>query len=351
MYPFQGEKSFVANRWYVAAVSDEITRTPIERTLLDLPVLLYRAEDGSPVAMYGLCPHRYFPLVKGQLVGDAIQCGYHGFTFDKSGKCVFIPTQNSGSGYTQRTFPVVEKAPFVWIWMGDAELADESLIVDYAAIGLSQPGWTHPRPIHLHLKGRYQLLIDNLMDLTHVAFIHKQIGGSEAFANAKVIYEEADGCFKATRPLAMPWTSYHDFLYGPEARFEGMSQTESRTVFFGPEYITTSGPVTVSIEGYDTVPEGLGRLFFHHVITPETEHSTHYFGTTSREFRLDDPALDEMLREADLDVRTQDVEAIDAIEARLEKAAARERELLVRSDTAAVKVRGIIQAMLDREAA
>lgn len=351
MYPFKGEKSIVTNRWYVAAISEEVSRQPIERTLLGIPVALYRTEAGEPVGMYGLCPHRYYPLAKGKVIGDALQCGYHGFAFDKVGKCVMIPSQNTGAGFSQRVYPTIEKPPFIWIWMGDEDKADDSLIVDYAEIGLSQPGWTHTRPINLHLKGRYQLLIDNLMDLTHVAFIHRQIDGADTFAATKIIYEEQDGRLKATRPMNMPWTGFHDFIYGPGARFEGMSHTESRTVFFGPEYITTSGPITVSIEGRNDVPEHLGRLFFHHVITPETEHSTHYFGTITREFRLDDPPLDEALREQDIGVRMQDVDAIDAVEPRLEEAAARVRELLVRSDTAAVKVRGILQKMLDLEAA
>ena len=86
MYPFKYESSIVKNRWYIAAFASEITREPMERTLLNLPVVMYRKESGAPVAMYGLCPHRYYPLAKGRVKGDAIVCGYHGFTFADTGE-------------------------------------------------------------------------------------------------------------------------------------------------------------------------------------------------------------------------------------------------------------------------
>jgi vanillate O-demethylase monooxygenase subunit len=299
--------------------------------------------------MYGLCPHRYFPLAQGKLVGDNIQCGYHGFTFAPKGKCVLIPSQGTGSGFVQPVYRVVEKAPLIWIWMGDQALADPDQIVDYSEIGLSQAGWRNSDPLYFHLNGRSQLLVDNLMDLTHLAFIHPQIDGGAAIVNTKYIYEQKGATFRVTRPMDMPWTGFHDFLYGPAVRFEGISRVESVTDFYGPEFIRTGSPVTIAIEGYDAVPDGIGLVYFLHGITPETATTTHYFGLSTRNFRLTDNGLSQALLEIDILTREQDVVAINLVERRLQDAVARQQELLVKSDTAAVRVRGIIQGMLDKE--
>ena len=109
MYPFTTPTGIVRNRWYVAAFASEISRDPIERTFLGKPVVMYRKECGEPVAMYGLCPHRYYPLAKGTLKGDAIVCGYHGFVFGAGGKCEEIPSQGTGAAFCQPTYPIVER--------------------------------------------------------------------------------------------------------------------------------------------------------------------------------------------------------------------------------------------------
>lgn len=146
MYPFRTAQAYPRNRWYIAAFSSEISTQPIQRTLLEVPVALYRTEgEGKVVAMYGLCPHRYYPLAMGKVEGDAIVCGYHGFTFAESGKCVRIPSQGTGAGFVQPTYPVEERGTFIWIWMGDAELADPAMIPPYEDFGLDQPG-SRPLP-------------------------------------------------------------------------------------------------------------------------------------------------------------------------------------------------------------
>ena len=125
----------------------------------------------------------------------------------------------------------------------------------------------------------------------------------------------------------------------------------SVTDFYGPELIRTSGPIITAVEEMDSVPEELGTLWILHAITPESDHATHYFGMMVRNFRLDDDALDETMRLTTSEVRRQDVVAIEAVEARIEMAHLRQRELLAKSDGPAVKVRQMIQKMLDAEIA
>jgi vanillate O-demethylase monooxygenase subunit len=350
MYPFTTDTGIVRNRWYIAAFAREITREPMERTLLGKPVALYRKEDGAPVAMYGLCPHRYFPLAKGKVRGDALVCGYHGFVFAADGKCIEVPSQGTGTGFCQPTYPIVERGPLCWIWMGEKDQCDPGLIPPYEDFGLGGDGWRYSSENYFHLKGRAQLLVDNLMDLTHLPYVHHHIGGGEAMANPKMTEEDRETSYRVSRTGKVPFSDFHAMVFGSEARFEGLSDFLSLTDFYGPEFIRTSLPVTLAIEGRDEVPPELGSLYILHGITPETETSTHYFGFATRDFRLDSPELDEFQYRSDCMIRQQDVDAIEAVETRLDEAAARQRELLVKSDAPAVKVRRRIQAMLNAEA-
>lgn len=350
MYPFNGDAPFVRNRWYIGAFSHEITRAPMERTLLGLPVVFYRTEAGDVAAMYGLCPHRYYPLALGKLEGDALVCGYHGFTFRADGKCIRIPSQESGAGFSQPAYQTVEKEGLCWIWMGDPALADPALIPPYEDFGLGQPGWHASCFTIKALPGRFQLLVDNLMDLTHLPYIHNQIGGGGVFKKTALIAEERNSSYRLRRPTPTPWNGFFDFLYGPQHSFDGLCEMESVTDFYGPELIKTTGPVITSVEGHDAVPDALGQLYFMHGITPETATTTHYWGFMTRNFRTEDAALDAQLLAMDGDVRQQDIDAIGAVEARLDRAAETQRELLAKSDAPAIHVRRLIQSMLDAEA-
>ncbi|MDR7154358.1 phenylpropionate dioxygenase-like ring-hydroxylating dioxygenase large terminal subunit [Sphingobium xenophagum] len=174
MYPFSGEKSFLRNCWYVAAFADELDAGPIERVIMDEPVALFRMEDGLPAAMWGICPHRYYPLAQGKVIGHAIQCAYHGFEFDgRTGACSRIPSQGTPPArFRQKTYPLVEHGPWLWIWPGDAQKADPALLPPIEELGVSAPEWRVDHVDLLPTAGRAQLMVENLMDLTHVAFLH-----------------------------------------------------------------------------------------------------------------------------------------------------------------------------------
>jgi phenylpropionate dioxygenase-like ring-hydroxylating dioxygenase large terminal subunit len=103
---------FLRESWYVAARAVEVTRQPLARTLLDEPVVLYRGEDGTAVALEDRCCHRHLPLSMGKLEGDRLRCGYHGLLFAPDGRCVEIPGQASatsgcGSGWARRSAPIL----------------------------------------------------------------------------------------------------------------------------------------------------------------------------------------------------------------------------------------------------
>ncbi|MEP1446277.1 MAG: aromatic ring-hydroxylating dioxygenase subunit alpha [Paraglaciecola sp.] len=350
MYPFKYKSSIVRNRWYMAAFSTEITREPMERTMLNKPVVMYRKEDGTPVAMYGLCPHRYLPLVQGRVDGDAIVCGYHGFKFADNGDCIQIPSQPKVTGrICQPVYKIVEKGPICWIWMGDEDKCDIDLIPPYEDFGLDQPDWDFHSPNYFHLEGRSQLLVDNLMDLTHLPYVHHHISGKDAMADIPINTEERERSYRITRNGKAPWNDYFKMVFGPEAEFEGLCDFMIKSDFFGPEFMSTSLPIVTAVPGKSEVPKELGTLMILHGATPETDTTTHYFGFSTRNFRLGDKALDQFQLAADQKIRGQDQIAINAVEKRLDYAVTQQRELLVGADKPAVQVRRRIEAMLAAE--
>ncbi|MCW2394029.1 MULTISPECIES: aromatic ring-hydroxylating dioxygenase subunit alpha [unclassified Sphingobium] len=349
MYPFGFETLMVRNRWYIACFASEIDDGPIERTILGKPVALYRTEAGVATAMYGICPHRYYPLAKGRVRGDALVCGYHGFAFAADGKCVDIPSQGTGANFCQPVFPLLERGPFCWIWMGDGEKADPDLLPPYEDFGLDQPGWRASSFDYFRVGGRAQLLIDNLMDLTHLPYVHHHIAGGDSMARTAMREEPRPRSYRLVRQSKVPWTPFFDHLYGAGNRYEGLADFESITDFYGPELIRTNLPLLRRIDGMENVPPALGELHLLHGITPESETSCHYYGVSVRNFRLDSEEVDQFELESDMHIRGQDKAAIEAVEARLDASAALQRELLAKSDTPAAKVRALIKQMLEAE--
>jgi phenylpropionate dioxygenase-like ring-hydroxylating dioxygenase large terminal subunit len=162
---------FLRNSWYVAALSPEIERKLTALRILGENIVLYRTAGGQPVALEDSCPHRRLPLSKGRLLNDNIECGYHGLQFDCSGKCVAVPTQDHipPSAFV-RSYPVVDKYGLLWIWMGDVALSDERLIIDIE--NYENPDWKITSGDSLTCACNYQYLTDNLLDPSHVAWVH-----------------------------------------------------------------------------------------------------------------------------------------------------------------------------------
>lgn len=188
-----GVAPYPLNQWYVAGFSREITRELSTRNILGMPVLLYRKEDGGPVALFDRCPHRGMPFSKGKLLGDVVQCGYHGMEFSPDGKCSHIPSGGKiPAAMCVSSYPVVEKWEWVWIWMGDPALADPDLIPDHDELGITRDGWFSEPGIHLHVKANYLLPFENLVDATHITYLHHGLidTGNVALHPYELITEE-----------------------------------------------------------------------------------------------------------------------------------------------------------------
>ncbi len=352
MYPFKDDNIYLKNCWYVAAAAQELDNGPIERTIMDYPVALFRMEDGRPTAMHGVCPHRYYPLARGRVIGDAIQCNYHGFRFDgRTGSCIHVPGQPAPKAYRQRIYPVAEHGAWIWIWPGDPDLADPNLLPPLEKAGLAPPWKVQVCPM-LQGDGRAHLLVENLLDLTHIDYLHATALEAGGVLDAQVKLRNQDGLIYASRLSRTPWVEgFYDILYGPDNRFECLHDSNGETWYWSPAYLRT-GLEIQSIDQFDTVDRSTyGQFYFHHFLTPQTTHSCYYFTGMSRNYRHDDPEFDEIMLGSDLVVRQQDLDAIREVEHQLARPWTLVPELLTKSDGPAIQVRRMIQEQLDREAA
>lgn len=170
---------FLHNSWYVAAWAHELGDRPLARTILGEPIVLFRTASGAVGALRDRCPHRHLPLSMGKIVGEDIECGYHGMQFGVGGRCRAIPSQSLVPPSARvRAYPLREKYGWVWIWMGEADAADEALIPDFSK--LTDPAFAAVGKTN-HVRASYRLLIDNLLDLSHVGFVHTSTIGNAEF--------------------------------------------------------------------------------------------------------------------------------------------------------------------------
>ena len=176
---------FVRNAWYVAGWASEFGDDLSRVTILDQNIVMFRASSGDVVAMQDSCPHRLLPLSMGRRIGDSIECGYHGMTFDCAGKCIRVPGQdNLPASADVVTYRVHQKHDIVWIWMGDPTKADPSEIFDLPQF--TDPAWDAHQGDALHLKSNYLNVAENLVDPAHVSFVHPTTLGNAASADVPV---------------------------------------------------------------------------------------------------------------------------------------------------------------------
>ena len=333
----------IRNEWYVAAFADEIGRHLTQRRLLGRNVVLYRTQSGAPVALDDRCAHRSFPLSAGKLDGDTLVCGYHGFRYDAAGDCIQIPSQpRCPRGIGVRNYRLAERGPLIWIWMGEAQLADEARIPDLP--WLSSPGWACSKG-YFALPASYVSLHENLMDLTHLSFLHANSFGTADYAVAPYETRIEDGHFVLLRsvvPTRLPpvWGEPTGILGDTAARI-------ARSEFLSP------GLHVVTADFYDSALPASARRTFQirtaHIPTPETQTSTHYFIVHGRDFALERPQVTQFMHDELFKAFQEDVSGLSAIERTLTQADDHTYEISVASDAAAVAMRKYLKRRADEE--
>jgi vanillate O-demethylase monooxygenase subunit len=290
-YPFATGLTYMKDAWYLAGWKSDFGETPIQRWILGEPVALYRANDGTPVALNDRCAHRGYPLTAGKRVGDSLQCGYHGWEFDCAGKCTKMPSQDRVPPAVRvRSYPLIERWNFVWIWMGDPALADPDLLPDHDSIGVTHPHFGADVGGVFLVDARYQLVNENLLDLSHLNYVHPGTVGTDAVTRAPVTTEidRERGLITARRRMHDTATPFYQRVFGvPEGAPLARRQA---AVFFAPSIHITkvhlNSAATPEAEYGD--PGYYGEMNVIHGITPATATTTHYFWAIARTRFLDD---------------------------------------------------------------
>lgn len=336
------ERNYPMNCWWVAAFSDEVGRSLLGRWLLDTPVLLYRREDGTPVAIENRCPHRGAPLSLGCLQGDEVQCGYHGFRFDADGACTWVPSMRAPLGAARvRAFPLIEQAPYVWIYLGDPAAIDT--VPPPPVLDWSADAAFALRKGRMDIAANYMLLKENVLDLTHFGYVHATTFKILDWVDPPRFASEGDTTsYRQTftrsplppvfaEPLGLrPGTPFDRENYGA---FVSPALQQAAVDFRDPD----SGALT-------------GRFRVAHATTPIDGRRMLYFWLAGRDHGTSDAEMDAMqaLTERGFAEDEDMIEAIQAMADADPRDAAR-RETSVKMDTAGIQARRIVRRWMDRE--
>ena len=341
---------YLRNAWYVAAWGSEIALDkPFARTLLDVPMVLFRDSGGRPHALRDRCPHRFAPLSMGRITDGAVECGYHGLRFDGAGHCVFNP-QGDGkipNGAKVASWPLVERHAAIWIWMGDPERADPDLIPDFYCLDPDQ--WAIGTG-HIEVAGPYDLETDNIMDLSHIEFMHPLFssdavrrGQTECTQDGRTVWskrvmnDDANAPDFVCQAFDLPPGSVID-------RFLEVRWDAPATMLL----LAGGGPPGCAREDARISPSA-------HIFTPETETRTHYFFATAFPRALG-PIAEELAQSLREELKgpfeLEDKPMIEAVARNMhDEDFWSLRPVLLPGDAAAVRARRILDQMIRHEQA
>lgn len=332
---------FLRNTWYMVGWSTELDQAPIARTVAEIPVVVYRTQSGRAVALLDRCPHRFAPLSLGEVRGEQLRCKYHGLTFNAAGVCVENPLGGPiPAACKVASYPLVEQDTMLWVWLGDPTLADPAKITRFP--WFQDPGMRVVRG-YTPSTAHYELLTDNLMDLTHAKFLHPLFGG-ELYSPVNTMQVDGDTV------LSKYLVSSVDNPEFPEVAWSA----QGRKVDLWDD-IRWHAPATLSLESGVTLagqPRAEGcAIPSAHVITPADGAHSHYFWGSGiyKDSPMSDQAFVEVLSQA------FDAEDKPMIEATFDRMRGRDfwslNPVLLATDAPSVRVRRMLGEMLRQERA
>ncbi|MDI2129117.1 aromatic ring-hydroxylating dioxygenase subunit alpha [Yinghuangia seranimata] len=329
---------FVRNQWYVAAYAEEVARDLLGRTILGEPLVLFRSEeDGAVVALADRCVHRRYPLSASSLENDTVVCGYHGFTYDRTGACVRVPGQTRIPRTARvAAYPVVERDSLVWVWIGSPDLADPAAVP--RARHLDAPGWATVRGME-PIDADYGLLVDNLLDLSHETYLHNGYIGTPEVAESPITtdVDEDARVVRVSRRMAdaacPPFYARSTGIAGRITRWQDIE-------YFAPCLYLLHSRISPVGE-----PERVFRTEITYAITPSAPGTVYDFWAVSRDFATDDAELDAFLYDFNREVVIQDVDALNLLQRTLDTEPEGYQELSIGIDTGALAARRMLAAL------
>ena len=339
----RSEPVYVRDCWYVAAWSHEVTTEGLfTRTILGEPILMMRIASGEVVALDNRCCHRGAPLSIGRREGDCVRCMYHGLKYDASGACVEIPGQSQvGRHVRVKSYPVAERNKWLFVWMGDPQRADPALLPDNSA---NDDPKVQYLPDYMHYDVNYLWIADNLMDFSHLSYVHEAtLGGSPQIAQSKPEMQQIERGLRVLRRVRdVPPAPYHrDF-----GDFEGNVDRWFHYDFVVPGILLMHSGLKPPGRGWDDF-EGALHLYSCQALTPESDGSTHYFFMQGHSFGLGDFGLTETIRRSVVRAFEEDKVMISAQVALLERAPMKMTPIF--ADAGLNRFRALVRQMAEAE--
>lgn len=334
--------NFLRNTWYLAAYSPEIGRSLRSRKIAGEQILMFRREDGAVAALSNICPHRFAPLDRGTLSGDKVQCLYHGLEFGANGKCTLNPhSDRITPNISLRTYPAIERDGMVWVWRG-VQPPNPDMIPDMSDF-VDREG-VHTSRSYLFANYRYDILIDNLLDLSHADYLHKgSFSGGAGEKTDLEVFRDGDAVLvQRTQWRAPP----PPFLKLNAERVDArilIRWSPSQAIKFYSDVVPTGEPLKERAELTDAL--------FYHVATPADETHTHYFLGVKR-FGPVDAEADRALQQTQVGViEREDGPMLEAVDRTM---AGRDlmdmKPVVLPTDTGAIRVRLVMKRLLKAEA-
>ena len=302
---------FPKNAWYVAAMPDEVKDKPLGRTICNEKIVFYRGENNRVEAVEDFCPHRGAALSLGYVCEGKLVCGYHGLVMGCDGKTVSMPGQRVQGFPKVRAYPVMEKYGFIWVWPGDPAQADPAKLhhLEWA----ESPDWAYGGGLY-HIACDYRLMVDNLMDLTHEAYVHTTSIGQKEIDESPVT-TKVDGDHVIT-------SRFMENVMAPpfwRANLRGNGLADDVPVdrwqicrFTPPSHVLIEvGVAHAGHGGYHAPAQHKAASIVVDFITPESETSIWYFWGMARNFQPQDEALTATIREGQGKIFGEDLEMLE----------------------------------------
>jgi vanillate O-demethylase monooxygenase subunit len=339
---------FLKNTWYVAASSEELKDAPLGRTICGETMVFYRGVEGKVAALEDFCPHRGAPLSLGKVCNGNLVCGYHGLEMGCDGKTVAMPGQRVRGFPAIRQYATVERYGFIWVWPGDVALANEEALPVFEFF--DNPAWAYGGGRY-HIHCNYQLMIDNLMDLTHETYVHaNSIGQKEIDEVPCTTKVEGDHVITSRYMHNIEAPPFWKMALRSNQLADDVPVDRWQICHFTPpsHVMIEVGVAHAGKGGYDAPDSCKVSSVVVDFITPETETSMHYFWGMARKFKPQDAAITTNIREGQGKIFAEDLEMLERQQRNL--SAHPDRALLMLNiDAGGVQSRRVIARHLEQE--
>ena len=336
---------FLKNAWYVAAWDHEVSNDLQQVVVLGEKICMFRNADSEVIALEDACPHRKLPLSKGRIKDGNLECGYHGLTFDCAGQCVWAPGGGRiPSDAKVRTYPVHERYGLVWIWMGNAALANIEDIFDIP--NFDDPSWGVNRGAAMELKCNYLYMTDNLLDPTHVAWVHQSSFAQDATKDTPLrISKTDDGIIVHRWMMNVEPAPFYKKVIGFSGNCDRLQHYEVRY----PSHALIKAVFTPAGTGGPDGPLHPDTFIMdsYNFMTPTNETETRYYWFQLRNIRPDDAALSQMMSEDVQHAFEEDRAVLNEVQIGMDQKTSPHIDLPI--DGGQLRFRRKLQAMINEE--